>query len=119
MTGGLRYPIQQHATYDAVFEAIAKSVISGAKLACEIEVPKAPDGHSIDLGTVQIEFTPSDGGQKKTFSQVKSLEACAGTSQSFYIEGGIIKLCEDTCAMAAQDNTAGMELLYGCSVNPN
>ncbi|WP_437280157.1 hypothetical protein WME90_06235 [Sorangium sp. So ce375] len=119
MTGGLRYPIQQHATYDAVFEAIAKSVISGAKLACEIEVPKAPDGHSIDLGTVQIEFTPSDGGQKKTFSQVKNLEACAGTSQSFYIEGGIIQLCEDTCAMAAQDNTAGMELLYGCSVNPN
>ncbi|WP_438042057.1 hypothetical protein [Sorangium sp. So ce128] len=119
MTGGLRYPIQQHATYDAVFQAIADSVISGAKLSCEIEVPKAPDGHSIDLKTVQIEFTPSDGGQKKTFSQVKSLEECAGASSSFYIEEGLIKLCEDTCAMAAQDNTAGMELLYGCSVNPN
>ncbi|WP_437898201.1 hypothetical protein [Sorangium sp. So ce124] len=119
MTGGLRYPIQQHATYDAVFQAIADSVISGAKLSCEIEVPKAPDGHSIDLKTVQIEFTPSNGGQKRTFSQVKSLEECAGTSSSFYIEEGIIKLCEDTCAMAAQDNTAGMELLYGCSVNPN
>lgn len=119
MTGGLRYPIQQHATYDAVFQAIADSVISGAKLSCEIEVPKAPDGHSIDLKTVQIEFTPSDGGQKKTFSQVKSLEECAGAASSFYIEEGQIKLCEDTCAMAAQDNTAGMELLYGCSVNPN
>ncbi|MDC0682597.1 hypothetical protein [Sorangium atrum] len=119
MTGGLRYPIQQHATYDAVFQAIADSVISGAKLSCEIEVPKAPDGHSIDLKTVQIEFTPSNGGQKQTFAQVKSLEECAGASSSFYIEEGIIKLCEDTCAMAAQDNTAGMELLYGCSVNPN
>ncbi|WP_437591310.1 hypothetical protein [Sorangium sp. So ce1000] len=119
MTGGLRYPIQQHDTYDAVFKAIANSVISGAKLACEIEVPKAPGGQSIDLDTVQIEFTPSDGGQKKTFSQVKSHEECAGTSSSFYIEEGIIRLCEDTCAMAAQDNTAGMQLLYGCSVNPN
>ncbi|WP_441288612.1 hypothetical protein ACSRUE_42875 [Sorangium sp. KYC3313] len=119
MTGGLRYPIQQHATYDAVFQAIADSVISGAKLSCEVDVPTAPDGHSIDLKTVQIEFSPSDGGPKKTFSQVKSLEECAGATSSFYIEEGQIKLCEDTCAMAAQDNTAGMELLYGCSVTPD
>ncbi|WP_437945490.1 hypothetical protein WME98_31840 [Sorangium sp. So ce296] len=117
MTGGLRYPINQDDTYDAVFQAIADSVISGAKLSCEIEVPKAPGGHSIDLETVQIEFTPSNGGQKQTFSQVKTPEECK--PMSFYIDEGIIRLCPDTCAMAVQDNTAGMNLLYGCSVNPN
>ncbi|WP_437637133.1 hypothetical protein [Sorangium sp. So ce854] len=116
MTGGLRYPINQYDTYDAVFQAIADSVISGAKLSCEIEVPEAPGGHSIDLDTVQIEFTPSNGGQKQTFSQVKSPEECKASA--FYIEGGLIRLCPDTCAMAVQDNTASMNLLYGCSVEP-
>ncbi|XXX78840.1 hypothetical protein WMF30_08690 [Sorangium sp. So ce134] len=117
MTGGLRYPINQYDTYDAVFQAIADSVISGAKLSCEIEVPEAPGGHSIDLETVQIEFTPSDGGQKQTFSQVKNPEECK--AMSFYIDQGIIRLCPETCSMAVQDNAAGMNLLYGCSVNPN
>ncbi|XXT21700.1 hypothetical protein WME94_09075 [Sorangium sp. So ce429] len=116
MTGGLRYPINQYDTYDAVFQAIADSVISGAKLSCEIEVPQAPGGHSIDLDTVQIEFTPSNGGQKQTFAQVKSPEEC--TAMSFYIDEGLIKLCPDTCTMAVQDNTASMNLLYGCSVEP-
>ncbi|WP_437836860.1 hypothetical protein [Sorangium sp. So ce1153] len=116
MTGGLRYPINQYDTYDAVFQAIADSVISGAKLSCEIEVPQAPGGHSIDLETVQIEYTPSNGGQKQTFSQVKNPEECK--AMSFYIDEGLIRLCPDTCTMAVQDNTASMNLLYGCSVDP-
>ncbi|WP_433934083.1 hypothetical protein AB3662_06340 [Sorangium cellulosum] len=116
MTGGLRYPINQYDTYDAVFQAIADSVISGAKLSCEIEVPKAPDGHSIDLDTVRIEYTPSNGGQKQTFTQVKSPEECK--AMSFYYEEGLIRLCPDTCSMAVQDNSASMNLLYGCWVDP-
>lgn len=117
MTGGLRYPINQYDTYDAVFQAIADSVISGAKLTCEIEVPEAPGGHSIDLETVQIEFTPSNGGQKQIFAQVKSPEECK--AMSFYIEEGLIRLCPETCSMAVQDNAASMNLLYGCSFDPN
>ncbi|WP_437578683.1 hypothetical protein [Sorangium sp. So ce887] len=117
MTGGLRYPINQYDTYDAVFQAIADSVISGAKLSCEIEVPEAPGGHSIDLATVQIEFTPSNGGQKQTFAQVKSPEECK--PMSFYIDEGLIRLCPETCTIAVQDNTASMNLLYGCSVTPD
>lgn len=117
MTGGLRYPINQFATYDAVFQAIANSVISGAKLVCEIEVPKAPGGHSLELDKVQIEFTPSDGGTKQIFTQVKSPEDCS--AMAFYEQDGVIRLCEDTCVAVRQDNAARMELLYGCSVNPD
>lgn len=117
MTGGLRYPINQYATYDAVFKAIANSVISGAKLSCEVEIPKPPDGHSLDLETVQIEFTPSNGDPKQTFVQVKSPEECS--AMAFYVEGDVIRLCDETCVFARRDNTARLDLLYGCSVTPD
>lgn len=117
MTGGLRYPICEYNTYDAVFQAIADSVISGAKLSCNFDVPEPPVGQSIDLKTVQVEFTPSNGGSKLIFEQVNSVQECSASS--FYIEAGKINLCPQTCELARGDNAAAVNILYGCNVDPN
>jgi hypothetical protein len=117
MTGGLRYPICEYETYDAVFQAVADSVISGAKLSCSFDVPEAPPGQTIDLATVQVEFTPSNGGSKLTFSQVPNAQACM--ANSFYIEDRKIILCDDTCTVARSDNAAAVNIFYGCNVRPN
>lgn len=113
MTGGLRYPVCGYDTYDKMFQAIADSVISGAQLTCEIIVPKAPDGKSLDLDKIQIEYTPSDGGDKETFAKVDNADACK--AKAFYIEDGHIKVCPETCDVVRKDNAGHMSLLYGCS----
>ena len=117
MTGGLRYPICEYNTYDDVFHAIADSVISGAKLSCTFDVPDAPPGQTIDLDTVQVEFTPSNGDPKLIFSKVDGLQACSPSS--FYIDNGKIALCPQTCSLARGDNAASVNILYGCSVTPH
>ncbi|AUX40144.1 hypothetical protein SOCE26_015410 [Sorangium cellulosum] len=117
MTGALRYPINQYDTYDAVFEAIAGSVISGSKLSCEVTVPEAPAGHALDLPTMKLKYTPSDGGAALTLDKVDSPEACS--DRAFYIENELIKLCPDTCAFARQDNSAKLEVIYACSAEPD
>ncbi len=116
LTGGLRYPVCNYDMYDPVFQAIADSVISGAKLSCEVVIPEAPNGHTIDLETVQIEFSPSNGGEPETFVQVDNIDACQ--PKAFYIEERVIKLCPDTCVFARQDDAAQMDLLYGCTADP-
>lgn len=117
MTGGLRYPVCGYDTYDKMFQAIADSVVSGAKLTCDIIVPDAPDGKDLDLDKIQIEFTPSDGGEKETFAKVKSAEECK--AKAFYIEDSHIKICPETCEVVSRDNAGHMSLLYGCLYIPD
>jgi len=116
MTGGYRFPICNHQEYDGAFQEIANSVISGAKLACEINVPAPPDGQEIDLDTVRVEFTPT-GGDPQVFEKVASAAECTATS--FYIENNLIKLCPAVCDLAQADNTAQINILYGCSSTTN
>lgn len=112
LTGGYRFPICNYQAYNGVFQEIANSVISGAKLACEINVPAPPEGEEIDLKTVRVEFTPT-GGEAQVFSQVDSAAECTATS--FYIENGLIMLCPEVCSLVQGDNTAEINILYGCT----
>lgn len=112
LTGGLRFPICQFASYDLVFQEIAKGVIEGAQVACEFPVPEAPSGEEIDLETVVIAYTPGDGGNTQKLKQVAGAAACMPSS--FYIEAGIIKLCAEACALVQADDKAKVDILFGC-----
>ncbi len=111
-TGGLRFPICEFASYDVVFQAIAKGVIAGAKVACEFPVPDPPQGETIDLTTVVVQYTPGAGGDPQLFKQVANAAACM--PGSFYIENNVIKLCTDACAAVQNDDKAKIGILYGC-----
>ena len=112
ITGGLRFPICQFASFDVVFQEIAKGVIAGAKVECEFPVPEPPAGETIDLTTVVLEYTPGDGSGKQKMTQVAGAAECKPSS--FYIEGGIIKLCPDACATVQGDDKAKINILFGC-----
>jgi hypothetical protein len=111
-SGGLRFPLCQTASYDAVFQEIAAGVISGAVVDCEFDVPPSPPGQTIDLSTVVVEYTPGDMSTPLKFQQVPAVGACE--PGSFYIEGGFIKLCPDVCTIVQADASAKVNILYGC-----
>lgn len=115
LTGGLRYPICQTGNYDAVFQAVAAGVISGAKVSCDFNVPTAPPGKQFDLKTAQLQYTPGNGGAPRIFKQVTDAAAC--TPDSFYILNGRVNLCGESCTTVQADNGATLEFLLDCYIS--
>jgi hypothetical protein len=111
-TGGLRFPICQNQAFDVVFQELAKGVIEGAQVACEFPVPAPPAGQTLDLATVQVEYTPGGMGTPVLYKQASSVAMCA--PDMFYIENNLIKLCPDACAVVQADAAAKMVIVYGC-----
>ncbi|MBK8251477.1 MAG: hypothetical protein IPK82_02265 [Polyangiaceae bacterium] len=116
VTGGLRFPICEFASFDVVFQEIAKGVIAGAKIDCALPVPEPPPGETIDLATVVLEYTPGNGGAVVKMSQVGSAAMCK--PDAFYIENNVIQLCPDACALVQSDDKAKIDVLFGCSTEP-
>lgn len=115
-TGGLRFPVCELNGFDAIFTAIAKGVVSGTKIPCEIELPKPKDNQELDLKTVSLLYTPSGMGMAEEFVQAASPAACSGKKNEFYIdkEKGKILLCPLTCALVEADATAKVQVKIEC-----
>lgn len=112
LTEGLRFPICSQNYYDAIFQELAKGVISGAAIECSFPIPDPPPGQMIDPETVVVEFTPSDASPAQSFTQVKS-EADCGPGK-FYLTGDAIQLCKDTCETVGKDKAGKIKVLFGC-----
>ena len=113
-TEGLRFPLCDTTSYDAVFKAIAAGVVSGAKVSCDFPIPPPPMGETIDLKTVVVEYTPGDGSPAQQYKQVADSTLC--TPDSFYIDAAsnTIFLCQDTCTSVQKDAAAKIAVLFGC-----
>jgi hypothetical protein len=111
LTGGLRFPICNNASFDVVFKTIAEGVVEGSSVECAFPIPEPPDGQTIDPSTIVINYTPGEGSETK-FEQVNGEGACDG--KSFYIKDGIINLCPLVCGQVQGDPKAKLQLLYGC-----
>lgn len=114
LTGGLRYPVCQTASYDAVFRAVAEGVVTGARLSCNFEVPPPPRGKIFRLSSAELEYTPGGGGVPRLLRQVRSAAECG--PDAFYIEGSRVQLCPSSCAEVGQDAGARVEFLLECDV---
>lgn len=112
-TGGLRYPTCG-LDYTTIFREIAKGVIDGATVACELPIPAAPQGQTLDLSTVVPRYSPGGTMPPVDFGQVPNAGACQ--ANKFYIEGEKIKLCPATCAEVQANPNAGLKVFYGCAV---
>ncbi len=109
-TGGLRFPICQYQSFDAIFEAVAEGVIAGAQMSCAFQAPPVPADSS--LQNAYLELIPTNGGATVPLLQVASESAC--TSNSFYVVGTQIHLCEAACTLWRDDPTALLDVLYTC-----
>lgn len=113
-TGGLRFPLCEPDYYDVVFHEIAQGVIEGAAVSCDFAIPDPPPGEILDLDTVEVHYTPNGMGDGERFEQVADGAACA--VDRFYIADERITLCPDACARVQADDTASIDIRFGCAV---
>lgn len=116
LTGGLRFPLCEHASYDAVFQEIASNAIATSGIECAFPTPPPPMGQTIDLDVVSVEYIPGDGDPTQLFERVKDFASCM--PDSFYVDDKTIKLCPDTCADVQKDTAAKMNILFSCLETP-
>jgi hypothetical protein len=112
LTGGLRFPICEHASFDAVFNNVAMGVVAGAKVSCDFPLPSAPPNQKIDPDSVLIEYTPGDGGMVETFKKVAGPGACM--PQAFYIDKDRVYICPEACTTVQKDAKAKVNVLFDC-----
>lgn len=118
MTGGLRFPVCDPSKFNTVFQAIAMGVVQGAQVACEFQVPTVPPPASVNLSTVTLDYTPSNGGPTQTFQQVPDAASCG--AGKFYIQNNDrIVLCPDTCTVVKGDVMAKVKVFFECSTPVN
>jgi hypothetical protein len=117
MSGGLRAPLCDTTKYDSIFLGIANSVVADAKLGCEFTIPPPPEGKTLDLDSIDVDYTP-DGQDPVMFKKVASPDLC--DADSFYLEDGLVKLCPAACMVIQGDKNAKLEVEFTCEpLKPN
>ena len=111
-TGGMRFPVCETSSYDAVFKAAAQDVIESATIACDFTPAPLPSGQV--YSEAYIEYTPGAGGASELFLEVADQAACSATGFVRDDETGRITLCPATCDKVKQDETAKLNVLYAC-----
>jgi hypothetical protein len=120
LSGGLRFPVCQSASFDSVFNTVAQGVVAGSKIACNFDLPPAPAGQVVDLASVVVEYNADNSGVLQTFSQVSDAAHCA--VNSFYVvtdvDAGLPQaiLCPDTCATVQADSKAQIGVRFDCAI---
>ncbi len=112
-TNGLRFPVCQFTSYDAVFQAIAAGVVSGASVPCEFDI--SGNTEPVDPNSLAVEYTPGGMGPMETFAQVMGAAACGVNDQAFYLDGDLVRLCPSTCDKVTADQGANLNVIAQCA----
>lgn len=112
LTGGLRFPLCQFDAYDVVFQRIAQDVVLTRNVACDFPIPPPPPGLELNLDNIAISYSSGSAGTTAQLGQATSVEACQ--NNAFYIAGGRLNLCPDSCASIRSDPLAAVSVLFTC-----
>jgi len=98
--------------WGAVFASIASSVVEGAALPCNYDIPDPGEGLEVDPDRVNLYYTPPGGG-RSLVRNVPDLASCAGRYAWYYdrpVDPQSIQLCPALCALA----DGVVEIEFGC-----
>jgi hypothetical protein len=114
MTGGLRFPVCQAASFDVVFEKIALSIDSIASVVCVLDMPVNGVEGQVDVTTVQVEIETIDG-ELQTLHSVSDQSACSAAINEFYYDknANTVVLCPDTC-IESKSVSKEIKITAGC-----
>lgn len=119
-TGGLVGDLSV-GQFQPVFDELATSVIEGATLACEYEIPAPPDGQLLDPDEVNVEFLDGQGGTLQ-IGRVDSAAQCANVTDGWYYDDPVdpttILVCPQTCEGIQGFELATVSVLFGCATIP-
>jgi hypothetical protein len=108
LTGGLRFPICQYTSFDAVFNRVAQDVIASSRAACSFALPQPDAG---DPNRLVIDYT-SDQGIRYKLGQVASAGACG--PNAYYKTASQVNLCPGTCDTVQNEAGAKVDVYFAC-----
>lgn len=86
--------------------------IAGQIVSCAYDIPTPPAGQSINLEAINVVLSSNSGDAELVLRD--DMGAC---SEGWKIEGDQVVLCEATCDRAKSDESARVQLLFGCTSN--
>lgn len=114
VTGGLRYPVCEFESYDAVFGEVATGIIEDAQIDCSIRLPPVAEDQALDRDRMVLQFTPEEGASTRVVTRVENEAACG--SDNFYLSESTVELCPDVCQRATASQTGELVVLAECDV---
>lgn len=111
-TGGLRFPICEHASFDAVFSRLATDVTEQVAVPCTFAPPTPAEGDQLDWDRVAVTYVSGANGQPERLPRFDNAGACSGNG--FYLAGDTVELCPTACAAVSADAEAEVRLHVAC-----
>ncbi len=111
-TRGLRFPVCQFSSYDAVFQAIAAGVVEEVNAACTYSI-SAPG--VVDLATLDVTYNPGQPmGPPEPLTLLPSPAACGASESGYYVANDKIEMCPATCERLREDPTHTIDVSGDC-----
>jgi hypothetical protein len=96
----------------------ALNKIRGSALGCNYQIPLPTTG-SIDYGSINVQYTPGNGGAPVTIPKVSDKGSCPANGEAWYYDNNNaptqIVLCDATCNTILGDKGGEVDVLVGCA----
>lgn len=96
----------------------ALNKIRGAALSCSYLIPKPTMG-TPNFDSVNVQYTPGDGGATAVFPKVKDKASCPAAGNAWFYDDNAapkqILLCDATCDKVSADTKGQIDILLGCA----
>lgn len=107
--------------FQPIFDELATEVVAAATLACEYEIPVAPEGLIFDPDEVNVEFSDGAGG-KLQIGRVEDPSECGAVMDGWYYDDPLapttILVCPQTCEHIQGFALATIGVIFGCATIP-
>lgn len=116
-TGGAKGVICED-DWSKVFNDITTAVVTGSKVACEINVPLPPKGKALDPALVNVQYLPGGTATPADILRVADAASCSPKGGWYYdnpTTPARILLCPASCALVQKDEAAKIEVKFGCA----
>jgi len=106
--------------FQTVWNALLQNVSSTANtvLDCEWQIPRPPDGQTLDPNLVNVTYTGS--GQQRVIGRVDSPADCAAVAGAWYYDHpqapSRVVACPGLCAELQSGQAMQIDLVFGCGV---
>jgi len=92
--------------------------IQGAALGCTYQVP-IPEEGTPDFDTVQVVYTPGDGGAEEVLTHVSGQADCVNAGgPAWYYDNNTtptkVIMCDDTCSIISADDMGTVDIVIDC-----
>jgi len=101
-----------------VLADIQTAVVSGSQVSCNLTIPAAPMGQTIDPSTIAVNYQLGGVAPGTTLPHVMTVGDCTGTGGWYFDNNAMptmITLCPATCTSVQSDPDANVKLELGCS----